>query len=166
MHPEMVSMARMQGMDPQELEALMGRVLSYIHAAIPDPPVSVDGDLCILFDADGGGVDRLSLLPDALLVNIIWRLPVKDAARTTVLSRRWRPIWQSAPLVLADCHLLSDGEDKIPNHVERDESASVAAAVSRILAAHPGPIRCAHLICCYMDEFRGQVALWLQHLAV
>jgi hypothetical protein len=111
---------------------------------------------------NGGGVDRLSRLPDALLVNVVLRLPVKDAARTTVLSRRWRPIWHSAPVVLADSHLLPDGEDKIPKHVERDESA----AVSRILAAHPGPIRCAHLTCCYMDEFHGQVALWLQHLAV
>ncbi|GJN12107.1 hypothetical protein PR202_ga30358 [Eleusine coracana subsp. coracana] len=147
MHPEMVSMACRQRMDPQDLEALMGRVLSYIHAAIPDPPVSVDGDLCILFDADGGGVDRLSRLPEDLLRNIILRLPVKDAACTTVLSRRWRPIWYSAPLILVDSHLLPAGEDKIPKHVERDDSTAVAAALST-------------------SSPRTRVARWLQHLTV
>ena len=90
------------------MEALFGRVLSYIYHALPDPPVTAYGDLCILFDADGGGVDRLSLLPDSLLANIVGRLPVKDAARTAVLSRRWAPVWRAAPLVLLDTHLLPD----------------------------------------------------------
>jgi hypothetical protein len=44
MHPETVSIAHRQGMDPQELEALMGCVLYYIHAATLDSPVSVDSN--------------------------------------------------------------------------------------------------------------------------
>ncbi|KAL6650434.1 hypothetical protein ACP70R_009359 [Stipagrostis hirtigluma subsp. patula] len=156
---------RRGGRDPQEVEALFGRVLSYIHDALPDLPVSVDGPLCILFDADGGGVDRLSRLPDALLHNIVARLPIKDAARTAVLSRRWRPVWLSAPLVLVDAHLLPAAGDEIPTHVRGSDSNAVAAVVSRILAAHQGPIRCVHLTCCYMDEHRGKVARWLKNLA-
>ncbi|TVU07295.1 hypothetical protein EJB05_47344 [Eragrostis curvula] len=144
----------------------MGRLLFYTHHVIPDLPVSVDGDLCILFDADGGGVDRLSRLPDSLLGNIVSRLPIKDAARTAALSRRWRPIWCSAPLVLVDAHLLPASEDQIPKHVDHAESSAVAAAVSRILATHPGPIRFVHITCCYMNEFPGQFVRWLKHLAV
>ncbi|KAL6593945.1 hypothetical protein ACP70R_048846 [Stipagrostis hirtigluma subsp. patula] len=37
--------------------------------------------------------DRFSSLPDAVLVRVVSFLPVKDAARTAVLSRRWRPLW-------------------------------------------------------------------------
>ncbi|CAL5033561.1 unnamed protein product [Urochloa decumbens] len=154
-----------RGQDPQEMEALFGRVLSYISNALPDPPVSADGDLCILFDADGGGVDRLSLLPDKLLGNIISRLTVKEAARTAALSRRWRPIWRATPLVLVDTHLLPAGGDEIPRHLDRASSSAVAAAVSRVLAAHPGPFRCVRLACCYMGEHRTQFVRWLKILA-
>ncbi|KAJ1256455.1 hypothetical protein BS78_K020400 [Paspalum vaginatum] len=141
----------------------MSYVLSNIHRALPCPAVSVDGRLCILFDSDGGGVDRLSGLPDALLRNIVSRLPIKDAARTAALSRRWRPVWLSAPLVLSDSHLLRRGEDKIPEHVDRADSDAVAAAVSHILAAHHGPLRCAFLACTYMDgdRPRGVAELFL-----
>ncbi|KAE8775768.1 putative FBD-associated F-box protein [Hordeum vulgare] len=37
--------------------------------------------------------DRLADLSDGLLVSIISFLPVKDAACTSALSRRWRPLW-------------------------------------------------------------------------
>ncbi|OEL28542.1 hypothetical protein BAE44_0010440 [Dichanthelium oligosanthes] len=37
--------------------------------------------------------DRFSDVPDELLVHVISFLPVRDAARTAVLSRRWRPLW-------------------------------------------------------------------------
>ncbi|KAL6657884.1 hypothetical protein ACP70R_005664 [Stipagrostis hirtigluma subsp. patula] len=47
----------------------------------------------------GGGVDRISDLPDDLLHAILLRLPggTADAARTSVLSRRWRRVWARLP---------------------------------------------------------------------
>ncbi|CAO2206093.1 unnamed protein product [Urochloa humidicola] len=52
--------------------------------------------------AEGGGgadlaVDRLSALPDALLHHVTSVMKAWDAAHTSVLSRRWRDFWASAP---------------------------------------------------------------------
>ena len=37
--------------------------------------------------------DRISGLPEDILVTILSRLPMKEAARTTILSHRWRNLW-------------------------------------------------------------------------
>ncbi|KAL6841028.1 hypothetical protein ACP4OV_028997 [Aristida adscensionis] len=162
-------LSRDRAADPRDIPPHFAHMLAYIHYALPDPPVSAAARLAALPEPHGG-VDRLSRLPDALLGDIVSRLPVKDAARTAALSRRWRPVWRSAPLALTDAHLLPGGGagagDGIPVSLARADSRAVAAAVSRVLAAHPGPFRTVHLACCLMDEHRDSLARWLQHLAV
>ncbi|GJN10475.1 hypothetical protein PR202_ga28570 [Eleusine coracana subsp. coracana] len=64
-------------------------------------------------DAAGdGGEDRLSALPDDVLVLILLRLSTADAARTSFLSRRWRRVWTLLPVlqfhVALDPHILRD----------------------------------------------------------
>ncbi|CAL4975424.1 unnamed protein product [Urochloa decumbens] len=82
--------------------------------------------------AIGDGTDHISRLPDALLSNIISRLPTLEAARTVVLSTRWRGVWAATPLLVDDAHLVgADGPSGIP----------IVRAVSRCVTAHPGPVR-------------------------
>ncbi|XP_052166053.1 uncharacterized protein LOC127782821 [Oryza glaberrima] len=47
----------------------------------------------------GGGGDRLSALPDAVLLRIVSHLKAREAVRTSGISRRWRHVWASAPRV-------------------------------------------------------------------
>ncbi|KAL6878458.1 hypothetical protein ACP4OV_012628 [Aristida adscensionis] len=77
---------------------------------------------------EGEGVGDISSLPDDVLGNIVTRLPTKEGARTQVLSRRWRPLWRTAPLNLDP--RTCDPTDGIP--IEE---------INGILSAHRAPCR-------------------------
>ena len=64
-----------------------------------------------------------------MLIVIISLLPIKYGARTTALSRRWRPLWLSTPVDLLDAHELCHGYRKSLD------------AFSKILDSHLGPTR-------------------------
>ncbi|XP_050289057.1 F-box protein At5g03100-like isoform X3 [Quercus robur] len=56
------------------------------------------------------GEDRISTLPDSILLSILSFLPTQEAIKTGVLSKRWAYLWTSVPSLsfeLKDCH--SDG---------------------------------------------------------
>lgn len=60
--------------------------------------------------ADGDGVDRISSLPDDLLLQILGRLRcARDAARTSFLSWRWRCLWKLQP----ELHFREIGADAL-----------------------------------------------------
>jgi hypothetical protein len=44
-----------------------------------------------------GSPDRLSVLPEGLLLDLLSFLPSRDAVRTCVLARRWRNLWKEVP---------------------------------------------------------------------
>jgi hypothetical protein len=75
------------------------------------------------------GPDLISRLPDCILGTIVSLLRTEDGARTAVLSRRWHPVWRSAPLNL---------DDGLQLYYDDDLRVQV---VSQILAAHGGPTR-------------------------
>ncbi|XP_047070455.1 F-box/FBD/LRR-repeat protein At1g13570-like [Lolium rigidum] len=151
-----------QGSDPHELDQATERVLLYTYANLPDFPCYGCHLRPSLAVADPGGVDRISHLPRGLLHDIVSRLPLKDAARTAVLSSRWRRIWLATPLLLNDAHFLPKGHCW---PVTPANSPAITAAVSRILEAHLGPIHRVRLVCTNMNSYRPQLARWLQLLA-
>ncbi|KAJ1288906.1 hypothetical protein BS78_02G124100 [Paspalum vaginatum] len=108
----------------------------------PANPVTAAGD-----GDEGEDADLISLLPDCILTTILSLLPVPAAARTQILSRRWRGLWPSAPLHLLDSHL------PVP----------AAAAVSRILASHRGSAARFHLLLARPSA--ADADSWLRSLA-
>ncbi|XP_047044400.1 putative FBD-associated F-box protein At5g56440 [Lolium rigidum] len=93
---------------------------------------------------DRGNLDLISALPDDVLGSIISRLPTNDGARTQAISRRWLPLWRSAPLNLADDFMGS-------------------ALVSKILSEHRGPARRLSLkLLCPIEVIDG----WLHSQAL
>ncbi|CAN1185914.1 hypothetical protein LINPERHAP2_LOCUS37843 [Linum perenne] len=61
--------------------------------------------------------DRLSVLPDELLrrILIVADLDIKAAARTSILSRRWRTVWKSS-LTKLEFHIPSPASDEWNNY--------------------------------------------------
>ncbi|XP_078182068.1 putative F-box/LRR-repeat protein At4g00320 isoform X2 [Carex rostrata] len=55
---------------------------------------------------DSDLIDRLSNLPDALLITIISFLPTHIAARTSVLCRRFRHLWEASPSLALNSYEL------------------------------------------------------------
>ncbi|XP_057757545.1 F-box/FBD/LRR-repeat protein At1g16930-like [Arachis stenosperma] len=56
-------------------------------------------------------VDRISALPDPILVHILSFLESKMVAATSILSSRWRDLWHSVPTVDLDDALFPDEEE-------------------------------------------------------
>lgn len=65
---------------------------------------SVFGDsVCTADRAAGDGRDRISDLPDAVLLSVLSLLPLRDAGRTAVLSSRWRGLFDQTLLDFNAC---------------------------------------------------------------
>ncbi|EAY93272.1 hypothetical protein OsI_15080 [Oryza sativa Indica Group] len=87
------------------------------------------------------GDDRLSALPDDLLVRVLHFAPAKEAASTSLLSRRFGALWRSSGAVnLAAC--VPDGRDAF---VRAADAALAAAdrAVTRLTLHVEGDDECS-----------------------
>jgi hypothetical protein len=160
---EMVAAAVVHGLPTDMLSPLEEVMLSFLYGYLPSPPVSISSSLRC---AAAAAADRVSRLPDKLLLRVVSLLPAKDGARTTVLSSRWRCLWRSAPTVLVDTHLLPAGHTRGRPARPGAASRAVTRAVSAALDSHPGPFPFASLTCSFLsDADSGLLARWFRLLA-
>jgi hypothetical protein len=109
-------------------------------------------------DRDDADSDLISKLPDDLLSAIISLLPTKDAGRTQVLSRRWRPMWRAVPLNL-------DARAKLPGSPAHAHTVPVSA-VSTIISQHPGPARRFSFSGFRAGDFDAEMESWFRSRAL
>ncbi|KAJ1285238.1 hypothetical protein BS78_03G264700 [Paspalum vaginatum] len=106
------------------------------------------------------GKDRISELPDAVLLSVLSYLPLRDAGRTVVLSSRWRGLFDQSLLDFNACQPFPPEEGRGCDWVIR--------AITHILAARPRiRIRSFRLVL-YGRGFIGRLSVvdgWFRALA-
>ncbi|KAJ1700784.1 hypothetical protein LUZ63_000563 [Rhynchospora breviuscula] len=70
--------------------------------------------------------DYLSSLPSEIIENILVKLPIKEAARTSVLSSKWKSLWASIPNLVFAEKCLPESE--------------LIESVDKVLRVHQGPV--------------------------
>ena len=105
--------------------------------------------------------DKLSNLPDNVIDQILSYVPIKDAAKTSLLSREWRYKWATTPRLVFDDQSLPPYFDS-NGFVTGDKLVS---EIDRILLLHFGPI------CKFKLSYRQSIVpdndidKWILHLS-
>uniref|UniRef100_A0A2P2ILD8 Ubiquitin-protein ligase n=1 Tax=Rhizophora mucronata TaxID=61149 RepID=A0A2P2ILD8_RHIMU len=81
-------------------------------------------------------LDRISHLPGHILDQILSQLSLKDAARTSVLSWKWRYRWAKVPDLVFDTQCVT-----IPSQDQNLIKCKLVSIVDHVLLLHLGPIR-------------------------
>ncbi|KAL8048613.1 hypothetical protein ABFX02_07G077700 [Erythranthe guttata] len=111
---------------------------------------------------NGDNNDRISELPDDILMAIIHLLPMKEASRTTVLSSRWIYLWknissldfdeESALVKIADNRKLSN-----------EESLKFVKWVNCVLQSHKAsPLKEFRVRFDLGENFKNAITKWLE----
>ncbi|XP_015161795.1 putative F-box/FBD/LRR-repeat protein At1g78760 [Solanum tuberosum] len=61
--------------------------------------------------ADEETLDEINKLPESLLVQIISLLPIKDAFKTSLVSKKWQHLWTCTDNLVLLCNKHSEAED-------------------------------------------------------
>ncbi|KAL7136912.1 hypothetical protein ABFS83_10G061700 [Erythranthe nasuta] len=81
----------------------------------------------------GDGIDRISHLPVEVRIHILSLLPLKEAARTSVLSFRWLNLWKHTPSL----HFEADIESDVSwNELIDSAGPKFVKMVNRVVESH------------------------------
>ncbi|KAL7137286.1 hypothetical protein ABFS83_10G081900 [Erythranthe nasuta] len=115
----------------------------------------------------GGGDDddRISKLPDDILVDVISRLSLKEAGRTSVLSPRWKNVWKHTPFLNFDA---DDVLQKIMEHHSSKDLIKIEAPkyvewVNSVIRSHKSPTLKEFKIRFHLDnKYESSITQWLE----
>ncbi|CAL5213148.1 unnamed protein product [Lathyrus oleraceus] len=104
--------------------------------------------------------DFISTLPDDVLSSIISSLSIDEAARSSILSKRWTPLWKHAS------HLDFDGTRMVKPSLHATEKASreYGKLVDSILHHHLGDLSSCRFIHFPSNLAFGDVTEWMDYV--
>ncbi|GJS58602.1 F-box/FBD/LRR-repeat protein-like protein [Tanacetum coccineum] len=82
----------------------------------------------------------ISTIPQSIIENILIRMPIRDAIRTSILSRNWRSYWKSMPKLVFD-----DKSVELPSNCKNLKKLKLVSAIVHVLIHHTGSILEFHL---------------------
>ncbi|WOG96066.1 hypothetical protein DCAR_0415396 [Daucus carota subsp. sativus] len=85
--------------------------------------------------------DRISKLPQNVRETILCFMPIEDAVRTSILSKKWRHCWTMMPHLIFDEEFVNrilrklgrDGDDRL-------NAYGLVSRINKIILLHKGPI--------------------------
>ncbi|CAA7042383.1 unnamed protein product [Microthlaspi erraticum] len=94
--------------------------------------------------------DRISHLPEALLLQILSLLPTKDVVATSVLSKQWRSVWKMVPKL------------KFDYKSNRSKHETFSGIVCRLLLSHKAPVlESLHINFSPDDIDAAEIGMWI-----
>ncbi|OMO82270.1 hypothetical protein CCACVL1_12002 [Corchorus capsularis] len=115
----------------------------------------------IHFDVEG---NLINSLPDHILVSILSLLNLKEAARTSILSCRWRNLWTFTSRLVFDDSLLSSAmrEGEVKKSLEAERSRFINW-VNDILKSHKGTTIDEFIVCFDVNgqSYKRDVEGWI-----
>ncbi|XP_074374925.1 F-box/FBD/LRR-repeat protein At1g13570-like [Apium graveolens] len=96
--------------------------------------------------------DIISELPQHLRETILGLLPLRDAVRTSVLSRKWRHCWTTIPHLIFEHEFVDRIMDKLVRYDDPEMKAcKLVSVINKILKLHNGPIHKFSFSFCEQD---------------
>ncbi|XP_057808135.1 F-box/LRR-repeat protein At3g26922-like [Salvia miltiorrhiza] len=111
-----------------------------------------------------GGVDRISELPDEIILGILSFLSLRECVTTSVLSSRWSDLWKHTPNLNLNAKLLTNHyQEPIQGHAWDAERCKYIEIVNSILQSHKAPSLKEFRISLYANKSaQCAVAKWLE----
>ncbi|KAG5532605.1 hypothetical protein RHGRI_027036 [Rhododendron griersonianum] len=108
-----------------------------------------------------GRKDIISDLPRNIVESILERMPVRDAARTSILSSKWRYFWTTISQLVLDDQFFQETV-----RIQPIVQLELAKAVEKILLLRSGPIQ-KFVLCLPVLPFNGRSDIdhWLLFLS-
>ncbi|CAI8618431.1 unnamed protein product [Vicia faba] len=107
-----------------------------------------------------GKPDLISTLPDGVLSSILSSLSIDEAVRSSILSKRWIPLWKYAP------HLDFDGTRMMKSFVNATgkDAREYGKLVNSILHHHLGDLISCRFIHLPKNLIVGDVKGWIEYV--